>query len=213
MKNIKKISNLSVAGLIAVSVMLLGLFAYRQQIQADTIIPGYATAHLNIHVMVPEIQDVPFKATFLPLSNNPQGLYYFKERSFTMAGAGLNTIEWYIRKLPAGSYKLVFESNGKELTGSPYEVVLTSDKVNDTTSFDLFIGEPVPSPIPETKQDQATLPDANYEQEESLVPVESVTDEQLLPDEEYEATGSQTSNDSPPTPGDVSSDEESEGPF
>jgi hypothetical protein len=210
MKNIKKISNFSVAGLIAVSVMLLGLFAYRQQIQADTIVPGYATAHLNIHVMVPGIQDIPFKATFLPLSNNPQGLFYFKERPFTMAGAGLNTIEWYIRKLPAGTYKVVLESNGKELTGSPYEVVLTSDKVNDTTSFELFIGEPIPSPVPETKQDQAALPDPNYDEQESVVPTESVTNQETLPDEEYEATDSQTTSDSPPVPGDVT---DSEGPF
>jgi len=191
-KNLRKISNYSIAGLLMVGVIFMSFFAYKAKVQADTILPGYATAHLNIHVTVPTIQSVPFKVTFLPTSSSR--VYYFKERTFALSGAGLNTIEWYIRKIPSGTYKVVIESNGKELSGSSVEISLVNDKVNDAGSFDLYLGEPIPSPIPSPIQTQApveqTLPDPDYDQNipaDEEVPEDSPAD----PD-----------TDSPPSPSD-----------
>jgi len=202
MSNFRKVSNYTIAGLLAVGVLLLSFFAYRAKIQADTIVPGYATAHLNIQVTVPTIQAVPFRVTFTPLAANAKR-YYFKERSFDLSAAGLNTIEWYIRKIPAGSYKLTLTSNQQELTGSPYEVSLENDVVGDTASFTLNLGEPAsssilapaitPTPTPAsastTPADQ-NLPDPGYDQDQTT------GDETALP-----TTSSTASNDSPPVPG------------
>jgi hypothetical protein len=194
-RNIKKISNYSIAGLLAVGVMILSLFAYREKIQADTVVPGYATAHLNIHVTVPTITSVPFKATFLPQTASKN--YYFKERTFELSAAGLNTIEWYIRKIPAGNYKVILESNGQQLTNSPFIVTLLNDKVNDTTSFELNLGSPPSSEIApqenNTEKPNVNLPDPGYDQEQS--PPDQLSADSPLPEE----TG--TVSDLPPTPG------------
>lgn len=172
MKNFKKVSNYSFAGLLAVGVFLLSFFAYREKISADTIVPGYATAHVNIHVTVPIVEDVPFKVTFLPQTKSPN--YYFKDRNFSLTGSGLNTIEWYIRKIPSGTYKVVVESNGQELSGSQYVVNLVNDKVNDTTSFDLNLGEPTPSPVADTSA-SAGAADSGYTQDQIIVPGQTVS--------------------------------------
>jgi len=209
-KNFRKLSNYSMAGLLAAGVILLSFFAYQQKILADTIVPGYATAHLNIQVTVPTVKAVPFKATFLPQTNSK--IYYFKERIFTLSGEGLNTIEWYIRKIPEGKYTLILESNEEQLFGSPYSVELINDRVVDTTSFELNLGQsvvvnvslpsstPVPNPstISSGSGDQSLLPDPNYNQDEDIISGKNSTPGgSLTPDPQAEIP----SDDSPPIPG------------
>ena len=194
MKNFKKVSNYSIAGLLAVGVILLSFFAYREKILADTIVPGYATAHVYIHVVVPTVEAVPFKVTFLPQTSSPR--YYYKERSFMLA-SGMNTIEWYIRKIPSGSYQVKVESNGKEITGSPFAADLVNDKVNETTSFELNIGEPTPSPVPSVASDPNQA-DPGYD---SLDSGGASGDETISP----EPADSIASGDTPETPADPTS--------
>ena len=189
MKNFKKVSNYSIAGLLAVGVILLSFFAYREKILADTIVPGYATAHVNIHVTVPTVEAIPFKVTFLPQTNSPR--YYFKERSFMLA-SGLNTIEWYIRKIPSGSYQVKVESNGQEITGSPFAVDLVNDKVNETTSFELNLGAPADDTT-DTQADQ-NLPDTSGT-DQTVAPT---TDTTVAP----EAADSIPADSNPPSPTD-----------
>ncbi len=140
MKNIRKVSNLSIAGILAVGVLLLGFFAYREKIQADTVLPGYATAHIGLNVTVPDARSVPFAVKFTPTNGGPT--YYFKNRSFTFDIPGLNTVEWYIRKIPQGEYRVTLFSEDTELLGSPVDALLITDQVNDIAEFDLNLGEP-----------------------------------------------------------------------
>jgi hypothetical protein len=141
MKNLRRISNYSIAGLLAAGVMILSFFAYEAKISADTIVPGYATAHVGLNVTVPDARAVPFTVKFTP--TNGSATYYFKTRPFEFTTAGLNTVEWYIRKIPSGSYKVTVSSSDQELNGSPVEVGLENDKVNETSEFELNLGEPM----------------------------------------------------------------------
>ncbi len=161
MKNIKKISNLSIAGLLAIGVLALGYFAYQSKIQADTILPGYATAHVGLNVTVPDARSIPFAIRFTPVNGGAN--YYFKNRSFTFETAGLNTVEWYIRKIPQGQYRVTLYSANNELSGSPVEVNFINDQVNETAEFELNLGEP--STEPGNSADSYTTPVA----EESIV--------------------------------------------
>lgn len=171
MRNLKRISNYSIAGLLGVGVIILSLFAYNTKIQADTIVPGFATAHINIHVTVPEITSIPFKATFLPQTASKN--FYFKERTFELSAAGLNTIEWYIRKIPAGQYKVLVESNGRQLSNSPFMATLVNDKVNDTASFELDLGSAPSTQMNNDQNSDLNLPDPEY----NKTPLESPTPE------------------------------------
>ena len=149
MKNLRKVSNYTIAALLGLGVLTLSFFAYQTKIQADTIVPGYATAHVGLNVTVPDARAVPFMVKFTP--TNGSKTYYFKSRAFSFSVAGLNTVEWYIRKIPAGTYKVTVDSSDNELSGSPVEVTLTSDVVNQTSEFELNLGEPVDQSVEQTE--------------------------------------------------------------
>ena len=151
MKNLRKLSNYTIAGFLAVGVLVLSFFAYQAKIQADTIVPGYATAHVGLNVTVPDARAVPFTVKFTP--TNGSKTYYFKSREFTFTVAGLNTVEWYIRKIPAGTYKVSVDSSNNELDGSPVQATLVSDQVNQTSEFQLNLGDPVDQTVEQTATD------------------------------------------------------------
>lgn len=152
----KKIVNYLVVGVLALGVFGIGITAYYQQAQADTIVPGYATAHLHFNITVPVAQNIKIKATFTPQSGKN---FYFKERKFEISNPGLNTIEWYIRKIPAGSYKLTVISPQGSFQGNISQVILETDKVNEMGDFSLDLGSPAtlePIPVEQINTSPAT---------------------------------------------------------
>lgn len=136
---LKKITHLTIASLLLVALFGVGAVYWWQKVSADTIVPGYATAHLHFEVTVPRAQTITLKATFTP----PTGKnFYFKQRDFDLKAEGLNTIDWYIRKIPGSNYDLTLFSPQGSLKNSPANVSLTQDKSNDTGTFSLYIGSP-----------------------------------------------------------------------
>jgi len=141
----RKIFNSIVGGALALGVIGIGFAAYQQKAQADTIVPGYATAHLHFNLTVPVVQNIQIKATFTQPNTKK---FYFKERDFQMTADGLNTVEWYIRKIPAGEYTLTLTSPQGLLQETSQQVTLENDKVADIGSFDLNLGMPIATPEP-----------------------------------------------------------------
>lgn len=146
--NKSKIANIILAGVLALAVSAVGFAAYRQKIQADTIVPGYATLHLGLKVTVPEPQSLKIKAVAYPTAGGKY--YYFKEREFELASAGVNTIEWYIRKIPAGNYSITVSSTSGNFSPENQFIEMKNDQVSERVSFELNLGEPaeISSPAP-----------------------------------------------------------------
>jgi len=189
----KRVANVTVAALLAIGVLGIGALAYQQKIQADTIVPGYSTAHFSLQITVPAVQSVPVKAVFTPVGGGKK--YFFKERSFSFSTPGLNTVDWYIRKIPAGAYDLTIDSNLGNFDVSGAEVTLANDKVNDVGKFVLDLGSP-----PATSQ--IVTPDTNL-----VVPSAYATAQATAAAAETDSpTSSGTSNSNtsglPPVPGD-----------
>jgi hypothetical protein len=134
MKNPKSVVNIAVAGLLAVGVIGIGAVSY-SQIQADTVLPGYATAHLQLKITAPAAESIDVKAVFAPSSGNK---YYSQEKSFALS-EGTNNIDWLIRKIPAGQYNLQMTAGQGDFIPSSRAVTLTSDKENaiDVVSLNL----------------------------------------------------------------------------
>lgn len=145
--NKNKIANTVLAGVLALAVIGIGYSAYRQKIQADTIVPGYATLHLGLKVTIPTAQEIMIKAVAYPESGGKR--YYFKERTFTFDSVGINNVEWYIRKIPADNYKVVVTSSGGAFTPESQVVVLQNDTTSKRSVYKLFLGEPleISSPV------------------------------------------------------------------
>lgn len=143
MTNPKRLTNIAVAGVLALGVITIGAIAYQQKIQADVIVPGFATAHSSLQITIPTTKTIRVKETFVPTDGSKR--YYFKERDFTFQAAGLNTIEWYIRKIPAGSYNITIKSDSGELVPATAQATLLADQSNDVGSFGLNLGTPTPS--------------------------------------------------------------------
>lgn len=187
MKLNQRVINSTIAATLGLAVVSLGFFAYKQKVQADTILPGFSTAHLSIHVTVPQATSINISAKFMP--TNGSGRYYFKDRSFDLPAGGLNTIDWYIRKIPGQQYNLTVTSNGKALTNSPAVVMMSNDQLVNTGGFDLFIGQPaapVSSPV--------------VEDEEEIAPPEETATPEMETEEDYNEQETETESDGPPVP-------------
>lgn len=145
--NKSKIANSVLAGVLALAVAGIGFGAYRQKVQADTIVPGYATLHLGLKVTIPTADKITMKAVAYPERGGKN--YYFKERTFTFDTPGVNNIEWYIRKIPAGNYNVSITSSGGTLTPDNQLAILANDSVSDRAVYQLYIGEPqaISSPV------------------------------------------------------------------
>jgi hypothetical protein len=141
----KKVTNYIISGVLVLGVLGIGAVAYQQRAQADTVVAGYGTAHLHFNVTVPVVQTVSVKATFTPRTGKN---FYFKERSFDINSTGLNTVEWYIRKIPGGTYTMTVTSPQGTLQDAPQEVTLKNDSVSDVGSFDLNLGSPPATQTP-----------------------------------------------------------------
>jgi len=135
----KKVINIAIIGVLALGVVGIGITAYRQRVQADTIVAGYATAHFHFNITVPIAQNIKVKATFTPSSGKN---FYFKEREFEITNTGLNTVEWYVRKIPEGTYNLTLVSPQGDIQSGAKEVSLKIDKVNEMGDFSLDLGSP-----------------------------------------------------------------------
>jgi len=133
-----------VAGFLTLGVIGVSALALRNQVQADTLVAGYATAHVHLEVMVCNTPQLPLKTTFTPESGKK---FYFKERTFDLS-PGLNTIEWYIRKIPGTKVKAQLTSSQGIVAPESQDVVLESDKVSETIKYSIFICEPTPTPTP-----------------------------------------------------------------
>ena len=143
----KRITHYTVAIVLVLGVLGIGIAAYRQQALADTVVAGFSTAHLHFNVTVPVPQTITIKATFTP----PTGkTFYFKERNFEITSGGLNTVEWYIRKIPGQNYNLTLTSPQGALQGTAQTVTLQNDSVVEVGSFDLNLGSPsqTKTPVP-----------------------------------------------------------------
>lgn len=189
--NKKKISNIVLSAVLALAVIGVGYSAYRQKIQADTIVPGYATLHLGLKITLPEANSIRIKAVALPENGGQR--YYFKERDFTFSNSGVNNVEWYIRKIPAGNYKIMVTSSSGAFSPENQSTYLISDTVNERLRFELYLGEepqqassPVVGPA-QTEKSATPTPTATVTSTTpSLIPEESTTlkedDNTQLPD-------------------------------
>lgn len=145
MKLNRKATNGLIAGFLAIIVMTAGFFAYQQKASADTITPGFATAHVALRIAIPTARSINFRVVFN--STNGSKRYYFKERVFNFETPGLNSVEWYIRKIPEGTFSVEVTADSTTLSPSPTDVSLAIDKVTDTAKFELNLGMPeVPEP-------------------------------------------------------------------
>ena len=147
-----------IAGFLALGVIATTMVALRSQVQADTLVPGYATAHVHLEVMVCATPQLPIKATFTPETGKK---YYFKERTFELS-PGLNTIEWYIRKIPGLKAKTQISSTEGIVVPEDQEVALEADRVTDSLRFSIFICEPTPTPTPAPTPTPTPIPTAVY---------------------------------------------------
>lgn len=150
----RKTTQVIVASLLGLGVIGISVFAIQSQAQADTILPGYATAHLHLEISVCDNSLIPVKATFTP---NTGKKYYFKNRSFDLS-SGLNTIEWYVRKIPGGTYKVNFTSDQGVIAPLTQSVNLQSDTVSDPIKYSLLICEPTPVPVVPTSTEIIATP-------------------------------------------------------
>jgi len=144
----RRFTNIAVAVVLLVgfgAVIIFGL----NMVGADTVLPGYATAHLHLEVTVCEKSSVPIKAQFFPSAGRK---YYFKDRTFEVS-KGLNTIEWYIRKIPGGYYNFQVSSVYGSVLPSDGNVTLVNDKSTDIAKFSLVICTPS-QPTQEVLQDE-----------------------------------------------------------
>ena len=186
MTNPKKLTNIAVAGVLALGVIAIGTIAYQQKIKADMIVPGFATAHSSLKITIPTSKTIRVKETFVPTNGSKK--YYFKERDFTFQTAGLNTIEWYIRKIPEGTYNLTIKSDAGDFTPTSTQVTLISDQTNDVGSFGLDLGTPVPSATP-TAETTLAAPPVPAEPSASATPFASAS-----------STGASSNVPTPPLP-------------
>ena len=163
----RKITNIIVGSLLGLGLVGIGVAAY-QQVSADNVVPGYATARLHFNVTVPLPQKIKIKAAFTPPSGKN---FYFKEREFDIKAEGLNTVDWYIRKIPGGTYSLTLDSPQGVLQSSPSKVTLNSDKVADAGKFSLNLG----SPLPKATETATVEPTSNPDESASATPASSAT--------------------------------------
>jgi len=178
MKRAQKYANIIIAAVIVLGVGLV--FGLTRLVGADTVLPGYATAHLHLEVTVCEKSNVNVRAEFRP----PTGKrYYFKDRYFEVQ-SGLNTIEWYVRKIPGGSYRAIVTSNDGFFSPSEYDVDLTTDVANDSGRYSLVICTPQPA---------AATPAAD-EPEGEIIPETTSPEPTTSAPAQYESPGS------PPAP-------------
>ncbi len=178
--NKKKIANVVLSAVLALAVVGIGYSAYRQKIQADTVVPGYATLHLGLKITLPEAESIRIKAVAFP--ENGGSRYYFKERDFVFTNAGVNNVEWYIRKIPAGNYKVMITSSSGSLTPESQSMYLISDQVNERLKYELYLGEPqdISSPVAtETEEVQETA--TATATASSLIPTSTATAEEETP--------------------------------
>jgi len=156
--NKNKIANTVLAGVLALAVVGIGYSAYRQKAQADTIVPGFATVHLGLKVTIPTSDKITMKAVAYPELGGKK--YYFKERTFTFDNPGVNNVEWYIRKIPAGNYKVSITSSSGTLDPQDQMITLSNDLASDRLVYELYLGEPLevsspvilPSPTPSPEE-------------------------------------------------------------
>ncbi|PIT97376.1 hypothetical protein COT77_01795 [Candidatus Berkelbacteria bacterium CG10_big_fil_rev_8_21_14_0_10_41_12] len=137
----RKTISLAVAGILAISVLSIGILGY-SSVGADTVLPGYATAHIHMEVTIPDIRKVQVRAVFTPEQGKK---FYFKERDFSFIAPGLNTVEWYIRKIPEGTFTFSITSPSGAFDPSTAKVTLTANKVNDVSSTSINLGTPTPA--------------------------------------------------------------------
>ena len=171
--NKSKLANSVLAGVLALAVIGIGFSAYRQKVQADTVVPGYATLHLGIKVTIPTAYQITIKAVAYPERGGKN--YYFKERTFTFDTPGVNNVEWYIRKIPAGSYNISVTSSAGTFSPGDQSIELTNDSVSDRAVYELYIGEPQEVSSPTVTPTPTLSAVAPPENEDLLTPSPSPT--------------------------------------
>lgn len=134
MRNSRPIINIAIAGLLALGVVGVGLTSY-YQIQADTVLPGFATAKVRLKIMSPEKTTILVKADF---KKQDEDKHYYQERSFEL-NQGENDLVWYIRQIPEGSYSYLVTSDKGIFTPSGNSVQMKSNVENEfeVVSLDL----------------------------------------------------------------------------
>ena len=179
-KNPRRISNYVTAVVLAAGASAIVLFG-RNIVGADVVLPGFATAHIHMEITVCEKSKIPVKAVFTPPQDKN---YYFKERTFEVA-PGLNTIEWYVRKIPGGEFSAgVFSSSGI-FSPDSNDIVLTNDKSSDIGTYSLIVcqGAAASQATATPSQDEPTGDISTNQTQESATPllVASVSATQTVP--------------------------------
>jgi len=126
MKNSRPIINIAIAGLLALGVVGVGVTSF-YQIQADTVLPGFATAKVRLEIYSPEAQSIKVTADFTPIDGEK---HYYKEHSFDLT-EGQNSLDWFIRQIPAGKYSYRVTSDKGIFTPSGNVIDLVIDQENE----------------------------------------------------------------------------------
>lgn len=126
MKNSRPIINIAIAGLLALGVVGIGITSF-YQIQADTVLPGFATAKVRLEIYSPNTQTIKVTADFAPV-DGPK--HYYKKRSFDLT-QGQNSLDWYIRRIPEGKYSYQITSDKGMFTPSGNVIDFTINQENE----------------------------------------------------------------------------------
>jgi len=190
----RRSANVALVAFLAVAVIGAGIVGYNAQIQADTITPGFATAKVIMQITVPEANDISINASFFP-TDTRISKYYFKNRVFAVK-PGINLVNWYIKKIPGGTYKASIKSNIASFQPSEIAITLLSDEVTNTEKFVMDLGMPAPiseeeMPEPTEAPQDATNPnsppvpslDMSPTSNTTTVPSASATATERVPDE------------------------------
>lgn len=149
----RKTLNFLVIAILTFSIGGIGILGY-SRVSADTILPGYATAHFHLQITVPEMKTVPVKAVFTPTQGSK---FYFKDRDFSFATPGINSVDWFVRKIPEGEYSVAISSPSGAFEPSTMTVTLLANKVNDLGGPSLNLGTPVVTVAPTTQPTELPL--------------------------------------------------------
>lgn len=190
----RRSANVALVAFLAIAVIGAGIIGYNSQIQADTITPGYATAKVIMQITVPEAKEISVNASFFP-TDSRVSKYYFKNRVFTMK-PGINLVNWYIKKIPGGTYNASIKSNIASFQPSEVAITLQSDEVTNTEKFAIDLGMPTPiseedmpepteAPLNNSSPDSPPVPslDISPTNNTTKVPSASPTATERVPDE------------------------------
>jgi hypothetical protein len=159
MKNPRNVVNLTIASLLLVAVTSLGIFVAKS-VQADVVYPGYATANISLVINAQSEQDISVTSKFAPEDVTNEN-YNYKSRTFHVL-PGQNNISWTVKRITPGTKIITVSADTGIFTKSTQTLKLESDKVTNTDTFGLTLGDLIAPVMPLPTQTQTTSATQGY---------------------------------------------------